>query len=587
MSHELHVLINSLSLFREGACPKSYTGADNRVIENCIHTNETAARYLVQLLKERGQVLHGIYSFVTPKVSDEGHIERYQTLMDDCHVPVYPIPLRHRQTITEVYSALTDMFNALTKSSGKNKQLTVHIDMTGGHRHSTMLMLALIQVLSYYGATIGHVFYVDFEKESIEEVDELVDMYTLISGAGEFVHYGSVRQIQSYFRGRKNLPIHEQSDQLRSLLAAMEGLAEAIRVCTSYVELREKLKGLYAELTEYKRYTMSDENQVGEREQFFSCLLPTIEKEYGDILPRQGQEVSPVHIIRWCIAKGFLQQAITFYTEWIPRYVVESGILRMVDKKVQTACEERCASYEDWQRYFFRQYQDKLTSLKSSGKKGVIRAIGHCFGEYSDWQSLRNDVAEMTDGPLLTVMDEAEKRANWGVSTVVCLEKKNCIRQFLEDAKNSTDTYERFVRGNWKKDEFSQLSHALRYPKLLYCLLARAFILMPTINKEKWLVSPTSKKDEMASAVTETYDGDTLMEERKQLMIRLCQKGVISSSLPEEEIATFVATYSKHVSEIRNKINHAQTGEMAGELCNDVLERDILSNLSILDKGVV
>lgn len=62
---------------------------------------------------------------------------------------------------------------------------------------------------------------------------------------------------------------------------------------------------------------------------------------------------------------------------------------------------------------------------------------------------------------------------------------------------------------------------------------------------------------------------------------------MIVSSLPEEEIATFVATYSKHVSEIRNKINHAQTGEMAGELCNDVLERDILSNLSILDKGVV
>ena len=66
--------------------------------------------------------------------------------------------------------------------------------MTGGFRHSSMMMLSIMQLLKYRGIKIGEVLYSDPNKNNpiVYQATEIQRMFTLITGADEFVKFGSV-----------------------------------------------------------------------------------------------------------------------------------------------------------------------------------------------------------------------------------------------------------------------------------------------------------------------------------------------------------------------------------------------------------
>ena len=56
------------------------------------------------------------------------------------------------------------------------------------------------------------------------------------------------------------------------------------------------------------------------QERLFTSILTTIKREYAALL---APERDKLDIIEWCIEKGFLQQALTLCTEWIPIFLVD------------------------------------------------------------------------------------------------------------------------------------------------------------------------------------------------------------------------------------------------------------------------
>ena len=192
---------------------------------------------------------------------------------------------------------------------------------------------AAIQILRYSGFTIGEVLYANLNNtpKMVEDASELANEFTLIGGAEEFVSFGSVRQIQRYFGGA------QPPERLQALLDAMEQLEETLRVCGNYETTQAALHQLGQELHAYESAIRQAED-VSAQERFFSKLLPRIKQEYAPLFSREGRS-TPAGIIRWCARKGLLQQAVTFYTEWMPPYLVDSHLLTVRDESIVEDCK--------------------------------------------------------------------------------------------------------------------------------------------------------------------------------------------------------------------------------------------------------
>ena len=121
-------------------------------------------------------------------------------------------------------------------------EVVLHADMTGGLRHASMMMLAIMQLSKYMGIRIGHVIYAEKKwsepKGSIQFVDDIHRMFDLIAGADEFQKYGSVQALDEYFGD-----VAAYSEPFRRLLGAMRSFSDAIRICRTAI-IEEELESL-------------------------------------------------------------------------------------------------------------------------------------------------------------------------------------------------------------------------------------------------------------------------------------------------------------------------------------------------------
>ena len=103
-----------------------------------------------------------------------------------------------------------------------------------------------------------------------------------------------------------------------------------LKICSNLNDLFKTMQVLDKALKSYKAFLnkQSGKSLISEQEEFFGKLLPTIEKEYADVLKYSGKHTvdNIPKIIKWCAQKGFLQQAVTLYTEWMPIFVIDKKL---------------------------------------------------------------------------------------------------------------------------------------------------------------------------------------------------------------------------------------------------------------------
>lgn len=97
----------------------------------------------------------------------------------------------------------------------------------------------------------------------IEDVGDIMDMFTLTSGAEEFVSIGNVSQIQKYFESKEKI-----SWCLNCLLDCMEDFSETIRICGSYDSMIEVLARLRESIKNYDNFLKANKGSLCEQELF-------------------------------------------------------------------------------------------------------------------------------------------------------------------------------------------------------------------------------------------------------------------------------------------------------------------------------
>ena len=240
--------------------------------------------------------------------------------------------------IAEIADTITDYAKKFP-----NCTLRVHADMTGGFRHTSMLMLSIIQLLKYRGIETGEILYSDPAHKIVYRANEIQRVSLLITGADEFVKFGSVNALEEYFT---NNPSHVTDN----LLKAMRRFSDTIKLCRTGT-IEEDLKNLGTHIQTFRKTSAKDL-----KSQLFEKIIDTIEFEYGNLIKGKATRFD---IIRWCMKKGFWQQAMTLCTEWLPEEIIDRGIFKPTNQAVIDAAEIEGANFgRGWKQNFIISYSN-------------------------------------------------------------------------------------------------------------------------------------------------------------------------------------------------------------------------------------
>ena len=349
-------------------------------------TNEAPLANVVDLLTQKGERLHRVYCLVTPQclsaemggedrglvVEEHGERSEYPSQFEFwcsrmkrlrpalAETDFIPILLHyHEDTLIEdiesQVASLTERIKADAGGFAEWSACHIYADITGGARYVTMMMTSVMQFLQYDGMRVEKMIYADFKTLSLEnrifDVHGTIDVYKLVAGADAFVSYGISRTIEEYFdydaeSGTSGKPI---SDALKGVLRAMHTFSDAIQICQTG-NIPPALSALSTAITIFLDVPEEDRT-VDDR--MFMQLIDTITEGYGELLGEAEDEAERyVPIIRWCIDKGLLQQAMTLATEWLPVCFVRQGIVRPVPAYI--SCAERAVDrmHPGWMQNF-------------------------------------------------------------------------------------------------------------------------------------------------------------------------------------------------------------------------------------------
>lgn len=406
------------------------------------------------------------------------------------------------------------------------EKVIVHADITGGFRYASMLMLSIIQLLRYRGIKIGEVLYSDPTSRIVYSVAEIQRMFTLITGADEFVKFGSAEALNEYFGDN---PPPAAND----LLAAMNRFDEAIKICrTSAIE--DELKNLGQHIRTFREHPDKDL-----KSELFAKIIDTIEREYGKLI---GGATERLEIIRWCMSKGFWQQAMTLCTEWLPDELVARKICTPKDSAVIRLCESKSRDKKrTWQQYFIIDYKiaDKNSDVKECGNE------------------LRNILNRSAPSKIC----DAE----------IFAELKKFFREHAQAENFFTQCKYRVINFNAFKQRYPKLAAALQtiydmrradpaYKKNFYGFLdtidfAKIPMFLSTMPEEKLFELFKIDRDQM-QALKSTDNAANAWEARAKEYRTMFEQKIIRTALDVDAALKFLQGYYE-LRRDRNQINHA------------------------------
>lgn len=373
MRHIMLVFLSNLNKYD----PKTYIGysLENEEIEvEGIQTNEAPVKYVIKSLGKEKQ-LDKIYLIVTPEVLACNALVKMSTLdffknriNEFCEEKGYNRPDYKEisfDTKTVYKNKKMALFNPIFEMLDKieedgyleegEKPTNIYLDITGGFRDTTMLLLSTMRLLQYRGICMKQVIYSNFINYKIEDVTSIYEIYDLISGAQEFTQFGSIRALAEYYKEER------KSKELEELLEQMNLFSESLQLCKA-----DDFEKCLSKLGECIR-TFKESQQANKEDKLFNVLLQRIEKEYSPIIKK---ETSMPEIIKWCAERGFIQQALTLYAECIPKHLVAEKIIYPINQEeVKRECKLKGNDYQDWESYFVNVFVWDAKYMKNLSKQ--------------------------------------------------------------------------------------------------------------------------------------------------------------------------------------------------------------------------
>lgn len=378
----LNIILAFVSLVQERnvAEPIYYPNINGKPY-TAIQTNESAIIAVQRQLEDNP--LSGVFlvcsekvkTFDAPKTDEYGmvtHINflKKRLIQADSRLSDKLIELNYYDDLDNIEESMrnvTEIAGSIMSYAQEHPaaKIRLYADMTGGFRYNSAMMLAIMQLLQFNGIELGKVLYSDPAKKRVFDATSLLGLFQLISGADEFIRFGSVETLQDYFHDAP------KTQDLDNLLQSMQRFSDAIKMCRTSI-IKDELRTLNVYLQAFKE---NHGNTL--QENLFASIIMTLQNEYGALLEGHATEFDIIH---WCERKGFLQQAMTLCTEWLPAYLVKHKIAYTEDPGIILECEqEGRKTGRSWQQYFLTVYnrvsvKNEMDSTKPMSLADLLKA---------------------------------------------------------------------------------------------------------------------------------------------------------------------------------------------------------------------
>ena len=508
----------------------SETDYENVAGEKTQITNESALRYLLQNF-----LIDKIFIFASKKVRAnilnvdgkarthlQFSLERLKKFLpDDDRYFVFEYD--EDSTGEENLKSVAKMAGVIQKFVGSDKNVTLHVDLTGGMRHINMMMLELTRLLEYSGLKIGKILYSNYKGAempgTVEEVQNIYDLFQLMAGVEEFVNFGSVNALYIYYKDKKI------SAPLKKLLDAMKDFADAIKLC-HYGQFSAAIINLHDAVKDFK--PTDDVEDV-----LMATFIARIRKDYANLIfPREKDDL---RVIRWCLDNDYLQQALILYTERIPEYLGEKGIIVLSAEQMKNL--KRLADRDRLQPFFylFSQIKPQGKSL-DEGKKIFCKTIKN-----DTWSAIK------------------AKAFNFDEWLAILNQKLAPLNLYCPDEKEF-------------RTQLETLAAIFKDPKLLLDLSSPELepvrkilaALDEELKSKKWgnerlkIITKFFNNKMVDDDVPDYFTGSGFMKYPKALKVHeLLNEGAFAVSIPKENFLSIVDKYFR-IKDERNHSAHAR-----------------------------
>ncbi|MBQ3546537.1 MAG: hypothetical protein IJA34_16360 [Lachnospiraceae bacterium] len=315
-----------------------------------------------------------------------------------------------------------------------------------------------------------------------------------VSAVDEFVKYGQIDSLKNYFElsfSQSKITNESVKMDIEKCLNKLDNIINDLHLCRTGLIMEHFYRtedNIYVLLNNFiKCYEESDDatakafvyvaiNILKEFEPLYDC------KDLEECL-KAGQLIknSLPRIIKWCLEKNYIQQAITLCLEQIPKYLIESGKVVVSDKMWEYMIPKINNKYE--KNYYLlvkglREYDDKIlknikgilikekTSLNNpscSNKFQIIVDKDNSIKYYANEITKDNDMSEFLSGKdnvmhllnniidsLMTNAIYSDKKLNKYTKEVEefnkCIEGKYNINKWINES---------MINLNWSNFKFS------------------------------------------------------------------------------------------------------------------------------------
>ncbi len=202
----------------------------------------------------------------------------------------------------------------------------VDVDVSGAQRDAQLLVSHAIEFIQTatvgensveLGTTVYAQLDIKNAKGTLANQRATYDLSGLINAVSAFTRYGRAGMLASFFGSTGDTAASR-------LCLAMRDFSDDLLLCRMG-HIPTHVSAIHTRLDEFEQFASANEDLSG-AEILLASLIPTIRE--GFVTPTAGEpEQQIIEIIRWCVDRRMLQQALSLYRERAPQILVARGYL--------------------------------------------------------------------------------------------------------------------------------------------------------------------------------------------------------------------------------------------------------------------
>ncbi|MCQ2517561.1 MAG: TM1812 family CRISPR-associated protein [Lachnospiraceae bacterium] len=438
-----NVLITNVSITRKNAYFEYIDEAGNRFDGQM--TNEAPIKSLIKRLSSKGEKLDEIIFIesdsVRQKSLDENvaqvsHAKRLNALLDVylksenlSEIRRNVVEISDEPDEQDVSKAVFHVYDILLDIVQKNENVNIYIESNGGVRYVLTMLLSVTKTLEkcYEGVHICEISSMVFNQKSGNEQSKLIpivntkriyDSAQITEIVNEFLVYGRTNLLCEYVKQNMNYIDPEQIQDVDSLIDKFVNTSNDILLCRSAMMLED----FYGEGNLSSRIS-SFLQKYDQNEDYFSSvfshIIRIIQNELHKNLYEENVEQQELilylpNIIKWCLKKDFLQQALTLTVECLPEYLFATGILSFSNTMKARMANEKTGKYDE-SYYFMAHINEYLPIVENVFSTSILEALrekmnsSEAIFTQEDWKEiLKKYQSDISD---IQIRDEDRKYA--------------------------------------------------------------------------------------------------------------------------------------------------------------------------------